>query len=480
LLLGLAVPALAAGGGSGGGTPKWIRELVPIAFLLAAVVLVLSRLPRIDVGHTDAFRRRRVWNWLPLGLTYSFLYFGRYNLETIKNVSILDVHQYGTVFGVGAAVYGISFLINGPLADRWGGRRTILIAAFGSGMMNALMGALIFLRPDGDLTLLFCVLYGANMYFQSFGAVSIVKVNAAWFHLRERGVFGGIFGILISLGIYFAFDWSHRIAAALPYEWVFLVPAILLAIFWVIDHQVVRDNPSDCGLVDFDPADASSGEQGGRMPVLAVFGRMLRNPVIVTIALIEFCSGFLRNAIMHWYRSFASSVGMAQEFVYQNWGMLLCVAGITGGMFAGVISDRVFGSRRGPVAAVLYGIMLAGGTAVVFLFQTPSLIGWAVVFMSMAIIGVHGMLSGTASQDFGGKNNAGVAVGIIDGFVYAGTAFQSFLYGSLLPEKGSLEGADPANWTVWPIAMVPVALIGLLLAIRVWHARPGPASKATR
>jgi OPA family glycerol-3-phosphate transporter-like MFS transporter len=47
----------------------------------------------------------------------------------------------------------------------------------------------------------FAFAYAANMYFQSFGAVSIVKVNASWFHLRERGTFGGIFGILISLGL---------------------------------------------------------------------------------------------------------------------------------------------------------------------------------------------------------------------------------------------------------------------------------------
>ena len=51
------------------------------------------------------------------------------------------------------------------------------------------------------------------MYFQSFGAVSIVKVNAAWFHVRERGTFGGIFGVLISLGLYLAF------AIPIYYRW---------------------------------------------------------------------------------------------------------------------------------------------------------------------------------------------------------------------------------------------------------------------
>jgi sugar phosphate permease len=32
---------------------------------------------------------------------------------------------------------------------------------------------------------------------------------------------------------------------------------------------------------------------------------MLGNPVIITIASIEFCSGFFRQAIMQWFRSYA-------------------------------------------------------------------------------------------------------------------------------------------------------------------------------
>ena len=77
--------------------------------------------------------------------------------------------------------------------------------------------------------------------------------------------------------------------------------------------------------------------------------------------------------------------------------------------------------------------------------------------MSMCIIGVHGLLSGTASMDFGGKKNVGVAVGIIDGFVYAGTAVMSFTYARILPSdefvpEGQVlvESADPSAWLAWP------------------------------
>jgi len=163
--------------------------------------------------------------------------------------------------------------------------------------------------------------------------------------------------------------------------------------------------------------------------------------------------------------------------------MLLCCAGILGGLVAGVISDHVFQSRRGPVAAVLYGGMLVGSLILTFAYQTAA-VGWIVVVMSVCVIGVHGMLSGTASMDFGGKRNVGVAVGIIDGFVYAGTAFMSGLYAIILPEArlegGKLVGTatNPDNWLAWPLSMIPMALIGLVLARRVWNAKPKSSSAA--
>ncbi len=447
----------------------------PIVILLAVIALVISRLPKIDLGHSDAYRRRRFFNWFPLGMTYAFLYMGRYNLTVSKNyLPQMDNEDFGTIFFWGTLTYGVSFVVNGPLTDRLGGRTTILVAACGAAVMNAAMGAVVLSGATENLVMIFSFLYAANMYFQSFGAVSIVKVNAHWFHVRERGAFGGIFGVLISLGIFFAFDIGGMIAKSAPTQWVFFVPAICLVVFFLASFLFVRNSPADAGFEDFDTEDASSGDDGPALPVVQVFKKMLSNPIILTIAGIEFFSGYLRNAIMHWYIIFAKQTGIMDTFVPDNWGLLLCCAGILGGMFAGQISDRVFQSRRGPVATVLYGAMFVGSLACLFALTSP-LLGFLVVFMSLCIIGVHGMLSGTASMDFGGKRNVGVAVGIIDGFVYLGTAAQSILLGKLLP-SGEL-AKDPDNWSSWPIAMAPAALIGLLLATRVWNAKPKPKAK---
>jgi len=185
----------------------------------------------LKVGFDDpAFRRRRTQNWLVLGFLYAFFYATRYNLSALSG-------QLCTFFGWTKAeysvfetampfVYGASVLINGPIADRIGGKKAFLFGALGVVAMNVLfgLGTLLVVTPaiwqgTGTATLLvtpavlrygvspggalavMASVWGINGYFQSFGALSIVKVNAQWFHIRERGTFAGIFGVLIRFGL---------------------------------------------------------------------------------------------------------------------------------------------------------------------------------------------------------------------------------------------------------------------------------------
>ncbi len=166
------------------------------------VAIVLARLPKVEgIDHSQAYRWRRVRNWLPLGLTYMFLYMGRYNIKVsqhafgdLKNAAgdpLMSNADFATIFMVGTAVYGCAFLNNGPLTDRLGGKFAILMGAGGALVANLLMriSTWILLNQGsgaefiaGNFVLLFSLLYAINMYFQSFGAVAIVKCNAPWFH----------------------------------------------------------------------------------------------------------------------------------------------------------------------------------------------------------------------------------------------------------------------------------------------------------
>jgi len=177
------------------------------ACLVAVIAAYFANNP---LRHSRKYVMRRFLNWFPLGMTYSFLYMGRLNIIVSSKAmgALMPKEMFGIITGVGTLVYAVSFVVNGPLVDRIGGKRGMLIAGFGSAASNALLGLLTVLvlagRMPGHLTAAYSAVYSLNMYFQSYGAVSIIKVKAYWFHVRERGVFGAIFGSLISIGVNFA------------------------------------------------------------------------------------------------------------------------------------------------------------------------------------------------------------------------------------------------------------------------------------
>jgi OPA family glycerol-3-phosphate transporter-like MFS transporter len=413
--------------------------------------------------------------------------------------------DFGTIFGWGAAIYALSFLINGPIIDKIGGKRGILIGMAGAILANIALGVYTYkvltTSNNTNLVLFFSVFYCLNMYFQSYGAAAIIKVNSHWFHVKERGVFGGIFGTLISMGIFFAFNWGDDIVNAVsvhpnPKEklnfiqlalrnfvhaetgsidqlwYIFFIPCIILFVFMILNVFMLKDSPEKAGFKYFDTMDASSGIMQEKLSTLQIYKRILTNPVILIIIGIEFCSGVIRNGIMQWYFIFAKEneavVGAAAAWFHEHWGILLCFAGIFGGFIAGAISDKLFGSRRGPSAAMMYFLMaVCVGIMIYTLFKNQLLLGIIVVLISMFVIGVHGLLSGAASMDFGGRRSAATAVGVIDGFVYLGTAFQSFGIGYVVTK----------NWNNWPTFLLPATILGFILACMIWRAMPNAKMK---
>jgi len=169
------------------------------------------------LNHSAAYRRRRFQNWFPLGLTYATFYMGRYNLNVassdIMKTFALSKAEFGTIATAGFWTYALSVILNGPLADRFGGKKAIIFGGIGTALFNLVIGGLFLAGWQTKIVVGMSLLYAVNQYFQSFGALSVVKVNAPWFHVKERGVFGGIFGIMISSGYFLAMGFGGWILA---------------------------------------------------------------------------------------------------------------------------------------------------------------------------------------------------------------------------------------------------------------------------
>ena len=451
--------------------------------------------------HGPWFLSRRFINWFPLGMTYAFLYMGRYNLTVAKNAfgSLMGNEDFGWVFFAGTVTYAFSFLVNGPLVDRIGGKKGIIIAAIGSSVANVVLGVITWLVLTGrtkiPLFWPFVWIYALNMYFQSYGAVSIIKVKANWFHVRERGVFGAIFGTLISFGVYFAFEWGQAIVdvtkvhagadsfvarllraifvpggATQDATWaVFFVPAAIMVVWVVLDAWLIEETPEDAGFPHLDVHDASSGHMHEHYTMLDLLKRVIFNPIMLMLGGVSLAAGVLRNGIMQWYTVFANQVPQhGAEDILHNWGLLLCLFGIVGGFAGGLISDRFFQSRRGPPAAIFSAFMLMMAAVMAMnLFKFPFLVGIAALLIVAAVTGVHSLMSGTAAADFGGRKAAATGSGLIDGCVYLGSGIQSVCVGYLTGTKWSSH-----SWQWWPIFLMPFALVGVFIAYRIWNELP--------
>ncbi|HVP38612.1 MAG TPA: MFS transporter [Candidatus Saccharimonadales bacterium] len=434
-------------------------------------------------AHSAQFKLRRVLNWFPLGLTYATFYMGRYNFNVVKGdmgrMFHLDKAQMGIIATAGFWTYALSVIFNGPLADRIGGRRAILLGAVGAAAVNLAIGLLFLNGWATKLIVGMSLLYSVNMYFQSFGALSVVKVNAAWFHVRERGIFGGIFGIMISGGYFLAISFGGWILAHFPWYAIFLVPSGAIALLYLVDLVIVRDRPSQAGFRDFNTADASAGDES---PVnLTYIAKMVfTNPILVTIAAAEFCTGFVRQGLMLYFTEFLHEVHHVNVGTPLFWwgGFGVTLGGVLGGLLCGWMSDKLFHSRRPPVAFVFY-LAQAGSLLLLGYAARPALATFLIGFCCMWIFGVHGMLSGTASMDFGGRKAAATAAGMLDGIQYVAAGFTGYWLGWVLKTYGwdgvpPSAAHQPANGSVWVYCLVPFSLLGAAIMTRVWNARPVP------
>ncbi|MGA2384713.1 MAG: MFS transporter [Gemmatimonadales bacterium] len=421
------------------------------------------------LGHSRAYRTRRFLNWFPLGLTYATFYMGRYNLNvsssTIMDHFHLDKAQFGTIATAGFWTYALSVIVNGPLSDRIGGKKAILIGAVGTAALNLVIGLLFLGGWQTKIVVGMSLLFAVSQYFQSYGAMSIVKANAPWFHVRERGVFGGIFGVMISSGYLLALGVGGWILAHFAWYWVFLIPSAAIGFMAVVDAVLVRNTPAEAGFPNIDTEDATAHDADRDKPVdwHHLVTRIFTNPIIITLAVAEFCTGFVRQGLMLWFVPFLKEVHHITPgtglFAVASFG--ITVGGIVGALLAGYMSDRLFQSRRPPVALVFY---LAQIVCLLILGQAaPVLAAYMIGITCIWIFGVHGMLTGTASMDFGGSKGAATVAGMLDGVQYLASGLTGFLLGHFLDKWG---------WGVWTWMLMPFSLVGAILMVRLWNETP--------
>lgn len=413
---------------------------------------------------TPIYRRVRATVWLPLGFMYASYYMTRYNLSFGKTTMTEHFGWSNTQWGwIGATffwMYAIGQFINGQITDRIGGRKAIVLGGVFTVLLNLLMAA----GTQFGVIGYFIVMWGANGYFQAFGAPSIVSVNGHWFGIRERGTFTGIFGMMIQLGRFAVTLLGGYLIANYPWPYLFAIPALVTGVFVVLAWFAIRDRPEELGFDHPDMGDHDQDADARPAGFSYTLKKVLQSRTLWIISFAYFCTGWVRHGFEQWFPAYLQEVQhlAPDSFAFQLKSLAMPVAAVLGAFAAGVSSDKLFGSRRGPPAALMYFIQFI----LLILFYYFAGPGWAAVLLillSFFVNGPHSLLGGAAAMDFGGRKAAGSAAGMIDALQYVGAGIVQPVVGKVI---------DVYGWGGWTLSLAGFALLGGILMSTLWNAKP--------
>ena len=456
--------------------------------VLAVVVAVAVDRLHNPLARTKAYQVRRQRNWLAIGVAYVFLYMARYsvvviNTERVRGLLGVSKGGYGIVLLLGFWSYATFQLVNGHALDGCGGKAGLRVGTLGCGACCALAGLSLFgLRtaehvPPSTSLVALGVFHAANMSCNTLGSLSVVKINSTWYTKVERGVFSGIFGVMISIGYFFALVVGGWVYRAAPFYVVFLTPAGLLAgAFVAVGLFVEDDPPAALAGASADGVELVAAAAGGDEPppveasgtcqCLATGGAVRFDVAAFRAGVAAVCAvprvrlaslglfgvGWVREGFLSWFADYlAARSGVAKGGeAYTVAAFAISLMGMVGSLLGGYVSDKCFRSKRGPVALAYCAAQVAilGAFGSVASLGLPFAIA-AVAALSVVLFGALTLLMGAAAGDYVAPELMATASGVINASQYAGSGTAALLVGVVV---------DALGWS----AFAPVLMVGAL------------------
>jgi len=432
------------------------------------------------VGKSPGTRNKSYerWRWQIFGITwlaYAGFYLTRKSFSVAKNelkradVMGLTKADMSWIDGANSVAYAVGQFLFGSLGDKFGPRKIILIGMLASVTTALAMGF-------ANSVLLMGVLFGLQGLCQASGWSPLAKNLGEFFSQRERGTVMGFWCTNYAFGGFIASTLAGVAAQKYGWRFAFFVPAAGLLLIWLLFLLLQRNRPEDVGLPPIEQYHAEpeavldAGETPAEEPEGSwkVVGEVLRNKMVWLLAAVYFLVKPTRYLILTWspvYINELLGTGTASSGFL---GSMFDLAGPVGTLAGGVISDRLFKSKRMPVCVIALFCTALAMVTFRFLPHSRLAVGVGMFVIGFLIFIPDSLVSGAATIDFGTKKGASTASGLVNGFGSIGQVF-----GVTLP--GWAEQLVGKGHDIWnPIFLwlgVALALAGLLLMPQ-WNRLP--------
>ena len=430
----------------------------------------MSDTPKL-IGPNRKFER---WRWQVFALTwlaYAGFYLTRKSFWIAKieleKPSVMGLTKGDmTWMDVGnQTTYALGQFVLGMCGDRFGARRVVLIGMFGSIVAAVAMGM-------SSSVILMGVFFGIQGFCQSSGWAPLAKNVSAFFSQRERGTVMGMWCTNYAIGGLIASPLAGAFGERYGWRYAFFAPAIILGVIWFLFWLGQRNRPEDVGLSSVEkyhgepeivvvPPDALESAGGVQWRVVR---EVLASPMVLLLSAVYFFLKPTRYAIFAWgpkYLNERLGTGMAQSGLLSA---LFELAGPISVLVAGVVSDRLFRSRRMPVAVIC---LLAVAVILFSMDKLPSTrltLGACLFLIGLFLYAPDSLVSGTAAVDFGTKQGASTAAGIINCAGSIGAILGVGVPGVLQKYWG---------WDGVFMALAGSIVVAAVLLIPKWNVLPG-------
>lgn len=405
-------------------------------------------------------RYRRWFIFGALACAYLFVYFHRLSFtvvaEELSSAFRTSAGSLGLLGSVYFYCYAFMQFPAGLLSDSLGPRKTVAFFT----VMAAVGSAVFGLAPSFGWAFAgrFLVGIGAAMVF-----IPTMKILSQWFRPTEFASVSGLLNAVGGLGILAATWLLAYLAGVLGWRASFQLIGGLTAAIALVVWGVVRDRPEPGrgpGRAG-DPIRSSTGAPAnpGVSALFHGLGRVLQSGQFWIFALwcfvnygIFFGFGGLWSGpyLMHVYGMSREKAGAVLSLI--AWGMIL------GGPLMGVLSDRVFRSRKKLLVGCAVTMTLE--LAVVYIFPCGLPMTALAVFFFLFSVSSSSVVvvAFTAAKELFPLDIAGTCLGTLNLFPFLGGAAAMPLLGRLLDAYGGNPGLG------YPVEAYRAMLLALLAA----------------
>lgn len=421
------------------------------------------------------------WRWQIFSITwlaYAGFYLTRKAFSVAKNelkkpeVMGLTKADMSWIDGANSVAYAVGQFVFGSLGDKAGTRIIILIGMLASAITSIAMG---YSKTVSWLALMFAV----QGLCQSSGWAPLAKNVGEFFSRRERGSVMGFWCTNYALGGFFASVLAGQAAKHFGWRYAFFVPAGVLLVIWVLFFLFQRNRPEDVGLPPIeqyhgeeqnviDPKDTPDAEKEGSWNVIT---EVLRNRMVWLLATVYFLIKPTRYLLLYWspvYVDELLGIGTTNSGLL---GSMFDLAGPIGTLAGGLVSDRLFKSKRIPICVIALFCLALFMATFRFLPATRAAIGLGMFLIGFLVFIPDSLVAGAASIDFGTKKGASTASGLVNGLGSIGQ-----IIGVTLPGwAGQVIGQGHNIWNAIFLWLgIALAVAGLLL-LPQWNRLPPTA-----